>query len=184
MIWKDIPDFSGYQVSDTGLVRTHNKVTHTERHGDRHWKNRTLKFKSSKNAKRNQARVDLWKDGKPYCFIVARLVAFTFYEADITDNSLTVNHIDGNWKNNNLKNLEIVSLADNIKHGFENGLYHRCKKVKVTDKETGEVVLCRSEAEASRRIGKCNSYIHEMIKNGKHENKRFSWEYTEKHFKG
>ena len=120
MIWKDIPNFEGYQVSDTGLVRTHNKVTCTEYHGIRHWKNRILKFKNAEKTKRNQARVDLWKDGKPHSFVVARLVAFTFFEADINDHSLTVNHIDGDWQNNNLQNLELISLAANIKHGFEN----------------------------------------------------------------
>lgn len=176
MVWKDIPDFSGYQVSDSGLVRTHNKVTHTQMHGDRHWKDRILKPKLSKNSKRNQARVDLWKDGKPHTFLVSRLVAFTFYECDINDSSMTVNHIDGNWKNDDLNNLEIISLSDNIRHGFENGLYAKCKRLKVTDKETGEVFICRSEAEASRKIGKSSGYIYEMKRKCKHENDRFRWE--------
>lgn len=176
MVWKDIPNFEGYQVSDTGLVRTHNKVTYTEHHGVRHWKDRILKFKNAYKTKRNQARVDLWKDGKPYCFIVARLVAFTFYEVDINDHSLTVNHIDGNWKNNNLQNLEIVSLAENIKHGFENGLFPYCKKIKLVDKLTGETIICRSEAQASRVMGKSHGYVFTMNKIGRQENERFYWE--------
>lgn len=29
-IWKDIPNYSGYQVSNLGNVRTFNKITYTE----------------------------------------------------------------------------------------------------------------------------------------------------------
>ena len=39
-IWKDIPDYAGYQVSNKGRVRTHNKTTFTKIHGVRHWKDR------------------------------------------------------------------------------------------------------------------------------------------------
>ena len=176
MEWKDIPDFEGYQVSDTGLVRTHNKITYTEHHGARHWQDRILKFKNAEKSKRNQARVDLWKDGKPHCFVVARLVAFTFFGADINDHSLTVNHIDGNWHNNDLRNLELISLAANIKHGFENGLYHTCNKTRVINKLTGEKTECRSEADACRVIGKSHSYINVKRKQGKNENEKFRWE--------
>ena len=47
-IWKDIPNYNGYQVSNLGNVRTYNKITFTERHGERHWKNRILKQKITK----------------------------------------------------------------------------------------------------------------------------------------
>lgn len=30
-IWKDIPNYNGYQVSNFGRVRTNNKVTHTDK---------------------------------------------------------------------------------------------------------------------------------------------------------
>ena len=47
-IWKDIKDYPGYQVSNLGRVRTYNKITHTEKHGIRHWENRILKQKCTK----------------------------------------------------------------------------------------------------------------------------------------
>ena len=37
-IWKDIKNYKGYQVSNLGRVRTHNKTTYTKIHGERHWK--------------------------------------------------------------------------------------------------------------------------------------------------
>lgn len=35
--WKDIPNYDGYQVSNMGRVRTHNKITYTQKHGLRKW---------------------------------------------------------------------------------------------------------------------------------------------------
>jgi len=50
---------------------------------------------------------------------VHRLVAKAFVEGDQT---LTVNHIDGNKLNNNYTNLEWISNEDNLKHAWETGL--------------------------------------------------------------
>ena len=49
-IWKDIPNFDGYQVSNCGRVRTYNKITFTNKHNIRHWKIRILipKVKNNK----------------------------------------------------------------------------------------------------------------------------------------
>ena len=76
-LWKDIPHYKGYQVSNLGNVRTYNKITYTKKHGLRHWKNRILKYKGE--TYETGYRVDLWKNGKPHSYLVARLVAFTFY---------------------------------------------------------------------------------------------------------
>ena len=93
-----------------------------------------MKFKPSttSNSKRKQGigyRVDLWKDGKPKTFLVARLVATTFLE-DLIDTDMTVNHKDGNRLNNNIENLEWLSRADNIRYGFQNGQYYTTHKEK------------------------------------------------------
>lgn len=159
-MWKDIKGYEGYQVSDDGKVRTHNKVTHTERHGDRHWKDRELAFKVSKNGKdRGDARVDLWKDGKPHTLKVSRLVAFTFLDGDLNDTELTVNHKNGDFRDNRVENLELISLADNIRHGFAMGLYTSCIKTRVINKVTGESMDYISRSAASRAIGRNEKYI-------------------------
>lgn len=172
-IWKDIPNYKGYQVSNKGRVRTHNKTTHTQKHGERHWKDRILHYKG--NSYKTGYRVDLWKNGKPNTKLVARLVAFTFYEKDINDRSLTVNHIDGNRLNNELNNLELISLVDNIRHAFNTGLMPS-KKVKITYKNGGYVLFCRSMSEASQLINQNKGYISNQLKKGKTENKKFKWE--------
>ena len=79
-------------------------------------------------------RVDLWKNGKPKCFLVARLVATTFLE-DLIDTDMTVNHKNGNRLDNRVENLEWLSRADNIRYGFENGQYPQAKRNKKYLKE-------------------------------------------------
>ena len=172
-IWKDILDYHGYQVSNLGRVRTHNKVSYTEKHGERHWKNRILKYKG-KTCKTGY-RVDLWKDGKPKTLLVARLVSFTFNDKDINDHTLTVNHIDGDRLNNNLENLELISLKENIQHAFRTGLQHQIK-VKIEDKITGTIIYPSSLSEGSKLIGNNQGYLSECIKKDKFENKRYKWE--------
>ena len=101
-IWKDVPEYEGYQVSNLGRVRTHNKKTYTKLHGERKWKDKILKQKLQINKNgRKDYRVDLWKNGKPHTILVARLVSFTFYNKDIKS-KLTVNHINGNSGDNRL----------------------------------------------------------------------------------
>ena len=114
--WRDIKNYPGYQVSNLGRVRTHNKTSNTSMHQNRHWKNRILCFKKCKENIGN--RVDLWKDGKPHTFLVHRLVATTFLE-DLIDTDMTVNHKDGNRYNNNVENLEWLSLKSNIIHAYD-----------------------------------------------------------------
>lgn len=173
-IWKDIPNYNGYQVSNKGRVRTHNKTTYTKRHGIRHWKDKILHYKG--NTYETGYRIDLWKNGKPHTMLVARLVAFTFYNEDMNNHKMTVDHIDGNRFNNNLENLELVSLKENIQRGFKNGLYHNQIKVKITHKKTKENKIFNSLSLGSIFMKKTNSYLSNCIKKNKYENKEYSWE--------
>lgn len=171
--WKNIVDYPGYQVSNIGRVRTYEKITYTRKHGKRNWKNRVLKYKSKSYS--TGYRVDLWKNGKPKSFLVARLVAFTFYNKDINNHDLTVNHIDGNRLNNNINNLEIITLKENIQHAFRIGLQHQIK-VKITDKITGTVIYPSSLSEGSKIINQNIGYLSSKIKRNVFENQKYVWE--------
>lgn len=163
-IWKDIPRYNGYQASNLGRIRTHNKITYTKKHGYRHWKDRILKFKpscyGSKNAKQGIGyRVTLWKDGKSKDYLVARLIATTFLE-DLINTKMTVNHKDGNRLNNNINNLEWISISDNIKYGFENGQYKQTKTILYNDNEKKEFrSLSQADLFLKRSIGYCSQRI-------------------------
>ena len=176
-IWKDIPNYIGYQVSNLGQIRTYNKITYTEKHGERHWQNRILKQKrQSRKYGKFDYRVNLWKNGKPKTFLVARLVAFTFYNENLKDKDLTVNHIDGNTENNNLNNLEIITLKENILHGFNNGLYDNIRnKIKIQFKDCSKPIYCDSMAKASKILGKNKGYISAKIKQNIFEDNEAIW---------
>lgn len=161
-IWKKIPNYEKYLVSNLGRVKSlvYNKE-------------RIMKYKGHNKVTGN--RVSLWNEKGNKDFLVARLVAFTFYNQDINNHNLTVDHLDGNRFNNNLNNLELVSLKENIRRGFENNLYSCQIKVKIINKNTNYDKTYRSLSQASVAIGHNKGYISGMIKLGKYENKNFKW---------
>ena len=171
-VWKDIKGYEGlYQASNLGRIRTlfyQNNIVYKK-----YYREKILKQKKSKD---NSLRVELYKNGKHKTFLVHRLIAFTFYNKDINNHNLTVNHIDGNRLNNNIENLELISLVDNIRHGFITGLYHCQKPIKIINKKNNDDKIYRSMSEASRNINKNVHYISMKIKRGQFENKDFKWE--------
>ena len=175
-IWKDIPDYEGYQVSNLGRVRTHNKISSSKLYKERHWKDRILRFKGQDKPSvyKTGYRVSLWKNGKPHTLLVARLVGFTFNNEDINNHNLTIDHLDGNRLNNKLENLELVSLGENIRRAFKNGLMPY-KKVRLTNKETGEEIILDNMTKASTYINKNHGYISGKIKKNIYEDDKYKW---------
>ena len=129
-LWKDIPGYEGlYQASNMGQIRSvEGKVTHSVRHGERHWHSRILKQKWEKRnrcaAGHRDARVQLYKGKQSKTYLVARLVAMAW--CDGYKEGLTVNHIDCDPSNNKASNLEWITKADNIRKGFRDGAYDKC----------------------------------------------------------
>lgn len=171
-MWKDIPNYEGiYQASTFGRIRTcEGKTTYTKRHGIRHWKQRILKTKGE--TYKTGYRVTLWKNGKSKDWLVHRLIATTF----LGESDLTVNHIDGNRFNNHIANLEWCSKAENIRKGFETGLYSTAKKILIINKITNEKCIYRSLAMGSKFIKKNHSYLSCQINRNIFENDNFKWE--------
>lgn len=66
----------------------------------------------------------VWIGDKAYK--IHRLVALAFVDND--DDKNVVNHKDGNKFNNCDNNLEWVTIAENTKHGYDNGLNHTTKR--------------------------------------------------------
>lgn len=168
VVWKPIPGYEGiYEVSSDGRVRTSDgKVTYSVRHGRRVWAQRVLKTKEtwSKNGKYFAGyRVALYKDKKCRDYLVHRLEACAFYGEPL-DTKLTVNHKDGDRRNNRIENLEFLSRGDNIRHGFATGLYPSAKRISLSRGK--EVHSFNSMSQASRFLGRNAAYISTAIKSG------------------
>lgn len=162
--WKDVVGYEGsYEVSNYGRVRTHkHKTTYTSRHGIRHWKQRILKEKSKTN---RDVRISLWKNGKRKDYLAHRLVAEAFIPNP--ENKPTVNHIDGNPKNNYVQNLEWATYGENNNHAFDNRLISTAYPVTLVNQVSGEAMSFRSLSKASEYIGFGVGYISNRLKRGK-----------------
>ena len=141
-IWKPIAECNGeYYVSSWGRVKSCKKGKEIILKPCLHKKGYLLiSLRTNKNKK---------------TYHIHRLVAQTFiinYE-----NKLTVNHKDGNKKNNNIDNLEWMTHQENVEHAIKNQLDIRVKPV--IDILTGLQFI--SIAEASRSIGECR-HKHRM----------------------
>lgn len=102
--WRNIEGYGeAYQVSSFGNVRSY-----------KYKKSRILKTRANR---RGYLYVNLCKDGKYKSKQIHRLVAETFIKGDKTS---SVNHINENKKDNNIKNLEWCSIEDNRRKYIEN----------------------------------------------------------------
>ena len=78
----------------------------------------------------NYNRVSAFKDGKKMREHLHVLMALTFLGLDATrrgikSDSLQVDHIDGNKRNNKLENLQVVTKRENFNRAWKAGSYSR-----------------------------------------------------------
>lgn len=156
-VWVSVIGYEDiYEVSNQGRVRTkEGKTTQSVLHGTRHWKQRILQQKDTW-AKHHTVwcgtRVTLWKDKQGKDYLVHRLEACSFYGIPL-DTELTVNHRDGDRRNNSLQNLELISREDNIRHGYETGLYKNAMTPVTLEDGTGNVLEFESVRQMAKAIG-------------------------------
>ena len=120
----------GYE-SHYGINKNGNIISYARQ---RHKKSKPL---STDNFKNGYRFVLLLKDGEYKNHYVHRLLAMMFLED--WNESLQVNHKDGDKLNNELNNLEMVSIIQNNKHALKIGLINnrgeRCGTSKLTQKD-------------------------------------------------
>lgn len=118
-IWKPINGFeSSHEVSDTGKVRTLDRVIEHRNRGTRKYTGILLKQSISN---KGYPYVDLQYDGRSVRYCVHRLVAEAFIPNP--ENKRTVNHINGDKSNNHVDNLEWNTYAENLNHARRTGLH-------------------------------------------------------------
>lgn len=150
--WKDIKGREGfYQVSNHGRVRSLDRTIINSKGVKYNYKGKILKQSVNTGG---YCLVDMSENSIGVKVSVHRLVASAFINRPETN--LTVNHIDGNKKNNNSNNLEWCTLSENIKHAFKTGLRESRRgsdsnKAKLTEKQVVEI----------RRVAKFRGYHYD-----------------------
>ena len=110
MKWYDIKGYEGlYQINKKGEIKSLKKKHRTY--------DTILKPKKTKDG---YYEVTLYKNGKPEYLRVHRLVAINFIEK--IEGKDVINHKDGNKINNNVNNLEWVTIQENKDHAIRTGL--------------------------------------------------------------
>lgn len=142
-IWKTVKYAPNYEISNLGNIK--NKKT-----------NRLLTINYERLKKDNKrARPGLSHNGNIKGYYLHRIVAEHFL--DNPDNLPEVNHIDGDFYNNKLDNLEWISKLDNMRHASENKLMKRyTRKVIIKNLETDETKTFDS-------VTKCAEYLNYSI---------------------
>ena len=119
-VWKDIPEFPRYQVSNFGRVKSID--WHIKRKdGNDHFRKGTMLKQALDTAGYNQ--VHLVQNDGVRILLVHRVVALVFL--DNPDNKAQVNHKNGIKTDNSLDNLEWVTKDENTQHAVKTGLIKR-----------------------------------------------------------
>ena len=175
-IWKPINGYEGlYEVSNLGRVKSLARI-HIMPNGAvmKH----SEKILVAVDDGKGYLRLHLSKDGKVKSFRVHRLVAQAFIQN--SNDFPTVNHIDGNKKNNVMDNLEWCTQAENIAHSYSTVLKTKNypKAVKATD-EFGNVHHFTSQCDAARRTGIAQQNISRCCLGKNKSAGGYVWQYIE-----
>lgn len=161
-VWKDIPGFENYQISNYGNVKSLNY--------GRTGKPKLLKPTVSG---KGYLQVRLSKSGKPNALLVHRLVAMAFVQN--LNNRKQINHKDENKFNNNADNLE---WCDNQYNNTYNGKYNKIAKPVIQRSKAGnEIARYKSIREAERKTGIKNITITRCCKGVYKTAGGYVWEY-------
>lgn len=122
MVWKEIENFPGYFVSDTGEVKS-----------TKYWgqfkRQNSDGLLNQRTYKAGYKYVNLYKNGHMYSVKVHRLVAQAFIPNP--NNYPQVNHIDEDKSNNCVENLEWCSVEQNLSHNDLQKRAHLKQKRKI-----------------------------------------------------
>ena len=92
-----------------------------------------------------------------------RILGLVFKKYWTDPDDLTINHIDGIRGNDDLNNLEWLTLSDNIKHAIDNELYGHVKEIEVRNIHTNQVFIYPSQASVARELGISTSTLGRYV---------------------
>lgn len=154
-IWKDIEGFYGYQVSNTGRVRTIDRFVWNPANQSNSLLRGLIMTIDTKGKRYGQ--IGLCINGKYSKKLVHRLVAQAFIPNP--ENLPEVNHKDRNKLNNNSYNLEWVTRLGNAQHLKRTGGYDNMPR---GEKKCNAILTRQAVAhirqKVLRNIDYCNLY--------------------------
>lgn len=172
-IWKTIPEFPNYQVSNMGRVKS---IEHKVKS-----KNGSMRIVSEKILKPSEdgsgyLKVCLCKEGKEKTIKIHRLVAQAFVQNDSLFNN-QVNHIDENKLNNFASNLQWCDSNYNCNFGTRNKRISKAQSKSVKCLDTG--VVYTSVIEIERLFGFNNSNICACCNGKRNTCGGYYWRYVD-----
>ena len=145
-MWKKIKNRSNYSVNENGEIR--NDISG--------------KIKSAYVCKGNgYYYVDLWENNKGKKMQLHRIIAEAFIPNP--ENKPTVDHVDGDRKNNRIDNLRWATYSEQNSRFNMHGV--RSEKI-YAEKENGEKIYFNQISEAAKYFGCTISNISQMLKKG------------------
>ena len=163
-LWKTITYAPNYEISNLSNIK--NKKTS---------KLITINYERLKKDNK-RARPGLLNNGNIKNYYLHRIVAEHFIENP--DNLPEVNHIDGDFYNNRVDNLEWISKLDNMRHASKNKLIKRyTRKVIIKNKETGEEKIFEKLSECADYL-KCSNGTISQTCRGKRIDKIYDMKYV------
>lgn len=166
-VWKDVVDWEEiYEVSNFGRVRAKEREMFYDRLTGLGIQKKMVYCKIRKpklNKHTGYLMVGLNGKGKSKNVTVHSMVSKAFienYEALGVGKGRCTNHKDGNKLNNNLENLEVINLADNVRHMFDNGLTTSNHRLEFEEK------IYNSKAKFREQTGISEKKMKKMIEQG------------------
>lgn len=188
-VWKDIKGYEGlYQVSNLGNVRSLDRSV-KRANGRLKKKGKLLKLTPNSSG---YLRVLLKADGVGKYWFVHRLVALHFVDNPRESKNNIVNHLDCNFLNNSVDNLEWTTPLGNARHAIKCGRMERTnewlqhlresnekngKSVVGTNIKTGETIyfVCLNDCS---KAGFQPSCVCNCCKGIRATHKGYKWRYA------
>lgn len=167
--WRDIPGYSAYEASSTGLIR-HKRL------------NKVSNYYETKTSVGTYLNIGAKNDDKSSRSRGAHILICLAFHGPSPTKSHEVNHKDGNKHNNLPSNLEWVTRGENIQHAYKEGLRKENRAVLMTDIITGEETIFYSMNELGRRLGLTKNMIWTFVI--KHSKELYNERYTFKFVEG